>query len=252
VFGQKTLNEISVLDVNRWTSDQLRHSAPATVKRQLNTFKAILNDAKRTGLLERNPCEFADKVRGDVPRQRFLDGTEIVTLLAKAQELANWLPDVIVFAIHSGMRKGEFRNLKWQDVRVIDDTHTVVLIPNSKSGLPRSVPCTKTMKEILVRQNGRKVAGDDRVFPISAMTLRRKWEKARKEAGLEDVNIHDLRRTHGTHAAAAGVDLRTLAARIGHTDLTMLEKHYAALVGSAATEAAQTFERRYEQLIAGR
>jgi integrase len=40
------------------------------------------------------------------------------------------------------------------------------------------------------------------------MTLRRKWEKARKTAGLEDVTLHDLRRTHGTLAAAAGVDVR--------------------------------------------
>jgi integrase len=93
---------------------------------------------------------------------------------------------------------------------------------------------------VLERQKKRKVKGDNRVFPISAMTLRRKWEKARKSAGLEDVTMHDLRRTHGTHAAAAGVDLRTLAGRIGHTDLTMLQKHYAALVGTADEQAAKT------------
>jgi integrase len=46
------------------------------------------------------------------------------------------------------------------------------------------------------------------------------------------VTIHDLRRTHSTRAAISGVDLRTLAARIGHSDLTMLQKHYAAVVGS--------------------
>ena len=110
------------------------------------------------------------------------------------------------------------------------------------------VTCTATMKEILERQKARHVDGDDRVFPVSAMTLRRKWEKARKEAGLEDVTVHDLRRTHSSYSAAAGVDLRTLAARIGHTDLSMLQKHYAALVGSAETEAAVKIEAVFGQL----
>ncbi len=49
------------------------------------------------------------------------------------------------------------------------------------------------MKDILGRQKGRKPDGDDRMFPVSKMTLRRKWELARKLAGLEDVTVHDLR-----------------------------------------------------------
>jgi len=101
--------------------------------------------------------------------------------------------------------------------------------------------------DIFVRRGGEAylgepVAGDDRVFPVSKMTLRRRWEAARAAAGLSDVTVHDIRRTHATQAAVAGVDLRTLAGRIGHSDLSMLEKHYAALVGSAADEAAIKIE----------
>ena len=36
--------------------------------------------------------------------------------------------------------------------------------------------------------------------------------------------------------------MRTLAARLGHTDLSMLEKHYSKVVGSAAHEAAEKIE----------
>jgi integrase len=66
---------------------------------------------------------------------------------------------------------------------------------------------------------------------------------------LEDVTLHDLRRTHSTHAAAAGVDLRTLAARIGHTDLSMLEKRYAVVVGSVAVNAADTIQATFDDMI---
>ncbi len=136
------------------------------------------------------------------------------------------------------MRKGEVRRLTWSDIRTLPNDRVLVQITTSKTDQPRMISCTETMKAILKRQESRKVKGDAHIFAIAAMTLRRKWEKARNSAKLSDVTIHDLRRTHSTHAAAAGVDLRTLAARIGHTDLTMLQRHYAALVGSAEMEAA--------------
>ena len=84
------------------------------------------------------------------------------------------------------------------------------------------------------------------------MTLRRKWEKARKAVSLEDVTIHDLRRTNATQAVVAGIDLRTIAGRIGHTDLTMLQRHYAALVGSAAEGAAEKIQAVFDGILDNR
>jgi hypothetical protein len=49
-----------------------------------------------------------------------------------------------------------------------------VSIRNSKSGHPRMVTATKTMRDILVRQKGRRIEADERVFAISKMTLRRR------------------------------------------------------------------------------
>ncbi len=247
-FGKKSLAQITVQDVNRWIAQQLVNLAPGTVKRQLNTLRAILNDAIRSGHIEQNPCRHVDRIHGAVGRQRFLDGNEVVQLLADAETAADWLHDFILWAIHSGMRKGEIRALRWQDIRVIDNGRVVVQIPTSKTNEPRMVSCTRTMIEVLECQRARELDGDERVFPISAMILRRKWEQARQLANLSDVTLHDLRRTHGTHAAAAGVDLRTLADRIGHTDLTMLQKHYAAVVGDRAVEAAETFQKAYDRM----
>ena len=166
-------------------------------------------------------------------------------MLAIAEKEAEWLPDFILWAVHSGMRKGEIQGLKWSDVRELGADRVVITVRQSKSGKPRMVVATKTMREILDRQKGRRMTGDDRVFAVSKMTLRRRWEAARASAGLTDVTIHDLRRTHTTHAAVSGVDLRTLAGRIGHADLTMIERVYAQLVGSASEEAAEKIEKAF-------
>ena len=54
-FGRKALNIITRSDINTWQSKQLETLAPATVKRQLNTFKAIINDAVHSGLIKETP-----------------------------------------------------------------------------------------------------------------------------------------------------------------------------------------------------
>jgi len=140
------------------------------------------------------------------------------------------------------MRKGEIRALQWSNVKTLGDGREIVMVETSKTDQPRTVTCTETMKEVLVRQRSRKLKGDERVFPVSPTVLRKRWERARKLAKLEDVTIHDLRRTHSTHAVTAGVDLRTLQGRLGHNNLSMLEKHYAPFVGSAGEQAAKTIE----------
>ena len=250
-FGGLGIKQMSAVDLNRWIARRLSVSKPSTVQREFNTLRALLNSAVRSGLIEKSPTQNADPIRGAVARQRFLTNEELVALLAVAEKEAEWLPDFILWAVHSGMRKGEMQALTWREVRELGADRVVVDVTHSKSGLPRFVTATKTMRDILGRQKGRKPAGDDRVFAISKMTLRRRWEAARRKAGLGEVTIHDLRRTHSTHAAIAGVDLRTLAGRIGHSDLSMLQKHYAALVGSASEEAAEKIERAFALPAAG-
>lgn len=212
-------------------------------------MSSILGSAVKEGHLDTNPCTNADKIKGVVGRQRFLDGDEIRRILAAAEGVADWLSDFLLWSLHSGMRKGETLAMQWSDVGTIGDNRKLILIPTSKSDQPRMVPCNARMAEILERQRDRKVDQNESVFPIPKMTLRGKWERTRKDASLEDVTLHDLRRIHSTHAAAAGVDLRTLAALIGHNDLSMLQKRYAVVVGSTAMNAADTIQATFDNMI---
>jgi len=244
-FGNRPVNAIQGQDIDNWIRAGLKTHAASTIKRQLNTLRAILNDALRTGEIADNPCDKIMKLTGDAARQRFLEPEEIVRLIASAEQISPWLRDAIVWALHSGMRRGEIQELKWVDILSMPTGGNIVMLQQTKSGKPRSVICTRDMVEVLQRQSEHRVEGDDLVFPVSKMTWRRRWEAARDLAGLPDINFHDLRRTNATHAAASGVDLRTLASRIGHTDLAMLEKHYAMVVGSAENEAAEKIQETF-------
>jgi integrase len=172
----------------------------------------------------------------------------LLTLLVAGEKVAAGFSDLILWFVHSGMRRSEVLSLKWADIRTVDERRIYAQVRRSKSDVSRSIPLTRTMMEIVSRQRIR-TGGSDRVFPVGLMTLRRYWERSRESSGLSDVTLHDLRRTHATYAVANGVDLRTLADRLGHGSLAMLQRHYAAVVGTAAMEATTRIQGAFDQLI---
>ena len=248
-FGAILLTDITPAHIERWQSQTLAKGlSSGYVKRVLTTLRSILNDALRNGLIASNPCQFVKRIKGENVRTRFLTEEEILVLVQKAREIEPWFADVIEWALHSGMRRGEIQALTWQNITELSDGRWIVIISNSKSGRARRVTATTTMVEILKRQTKRQKESDPRVWPNSPTTWKRKWEKVRKAAGLHDVNFHDLRRTNATISAVSGIDLRTLAGRLGHVDLEMLERHYAMFVAGAENRAATEIEAAFRKI----
>ncbi|MCG3770880.1 MAG: Tyrosine recombinase XerC [Nitrosomonadaceae bacterium] len=252
-FGRKALDAITVHDVNRLIGKQSETLKPATVQRELNTFKAIMNDAVRNGLIERNPASRADTIRGVEGRQRFVTEQEwqrildTVEQIERGQEeckdrtphqIRGWLRHYVVWAYHSGMRRAEILKLTWDNVRQVSEDHIFVEVLNSKNGKTRPVTCTEEMRSIIRELRAlERTEGDNRLFPVSLTTLKRALAKLWKATGLQDIRLHDLRRSHATNLISKGVDLRTVAGRLGHKDLAMLEKHYAVFLGDKEAAA---------------
>lgn len=255
-FGKKALNAISVADINRWISEQSAKVKPATVQRKLATFNAIMNNAARSGIIDRNPSERADRIKGIEPRQRFVTQEEWQRILKAAdniekeqeknkdrapQQIRGWLRHFVVWAYNSGMRRGEILRLTFDHVREIEEGHVVVDVDNTKSGKPRFVTCTKEMELIVAAlRKLERAKGDKRLFPVSMTTLKRSLTRLWKKTGLGDVRLHDLRRTHATILIKRNIDPRTVAGRLGHSGTAMLAKHYAVDLGDIA--AAQVFQ----------
>ncbi|WP_066521248.1 tyrosine-type recombinase/integrase [Sphingobium cloacae] len=254
-FGKKALNIITVGDVNRWIGRQSASLKPASVQRQLNVFNAIMNDAVRNGLIDRNPSDRADRIKGVEPRLRFITEKEWKQILATAEgiekeqdenkekiphQIRGWLRHYVVWAYNSGMRRAEILNLTWNEVRAVGEGHTVVEVANTKTGKPRFVTCTKEMETILADlRELKRLPGDERLFPISLTTLKRSLARLWKKTGLQDVRLHDLRRTHATILIQRNVDPRTVAGRLGHSGTAMLARHYAVDLGDI--DAARIF-----------
>jgi integrase len=67
--------------------------------------------------------------------------------------------------------------------------------------------------------------------------LQKPWQRIRKDCGLEDVRIHDLRHSFASMAAASGMSLPLIGAMLGHTQ-PQTTAQYVHLMGDPMREAA--------------
>ena len=74
--------------------------------------------------------------------------------------------------------------------------------------------------------------------PITYRTARKHFANIALKAGLENVRLHDLRRTVMTHAAATGIGTHVLRDLLAHKTTAMADRYIRA-VGSPVRDARE-------------
>jgi integrase len=93
-------------------------------------------------------------------------------------------------------------------------------------------------------------AQPDLTKPRDPSAVTRRYSRLAGKLGI-DTQLKQLRHYSATELLTAGVDLRTVAGRLGHGDGTTTLRHYAAWVGSADQAAAKTIGSRMPPLVMG-
>jgi integrase len=119
-FGERLLKDINPAMVEAYKQKRLsEHShrgkptRPATVNREVTTFKTVFNKAMKNGKAERNPAQGVKLLKENNERGRILSPEEYIRLLAQCPE---HLKPIMKMGYHTGMRRGEILNLKWDRV----------------------------------------------------------------------------------------------------------------------------------------
>lgn len=83
----------------------------------------------------------------------------------------------------------------------------------------------------------------DRSRPRDPSSTTRRYQRMVDRLGI-DTHLHELRHYSATELLTAGVDLRTVAGRLGHGDGTTTLRHYAAWSAAADQQAASVVSAR--------
>ena len=187
---------------NKFKTDKI---TPRTANHILKYVKTMLSFAKSRNYIKENPLEKVKLYRIEKSPPKFLDKSEIAKILTAAK--GETLCPMIATALYTGMRLGELKRLKKEDVDLKRGIITVML---SKSRKFRTIPIHKDLKDIL------SIAA----LPFDTSNIRRVFKRIQRNAGVAGIGWHTFRHTFASHLTMNGVDLVTVGKYLGHADIS--------------------------------
>ena len=197
-----------------------------------------------------NPVKGIERAR-EQPRDRVLSPSEIASLANGLKEVTNVNPaavEAIRFAALTGLRIGEVRVIRWDE---IDFEGRRLTMPSTKTGR-RIHDLATPVLEVL----GKLPKINEWVFtsghpaPIQYRTIRNAFVRIVRAAGLENVRLHDLRRTVMTNAAVAGIGTHVLRDLLGHKTTAMADR-YIRRLGEPVRDARERVAAHMAAMMEG-
>ena len=222
--------------------------AASTVNHHINVVRVMFNWAVKFGSLERHDLHKVERLKKPRGRVRFLSLEEQEKLLDACP--SDFRP-VLLLLLDTGLRVSELAELTWEDV---DLEHRLITVYRSKASrtarnyVPRKIPLTERAHAILAgreRRAGRVFLNEDG-NPYDRNSLRLRFNRARKKAGILDVSLHTFRHTFASRLSMSGENLQTVAALLGHTT-TRTAEIYSHLADEHLRLAVGRLERNYGQ-----
>ena len=235
-FDAKNIQEITTWQIEKFKARRKEEVRPASVNREIALIKHMYSKAIEWGKVKESPAKKVKLLKGEVKRVRFLVPDELQRLLSNC---ADHLKPIVIVAVHTGMRKGELLNLKWDQINF---EQGIISILDTKNHERRDIPMNDTVKSILkeMEKKGPYIFSneDGQTF----RDVRRSFETALRRSGIEDFRFHDLRHTFASNLVMEGVDIMTVKELMGHKDLTMTLR-YAHLAPNYKTKAVNILDR---------
>lgn len=243
LMADVSLASVSVaeLDTTRlaaWRDARLAQVSAATVLRELNLLRSVLESARRDwGLIASNPVADLRKPKAPPPRRRRISAEAIDAMVSALGYVRGGVPVLLsqqvavafLLALETAMRSGEMLGLRWDAVGA-----KRVTLPRTKNGDRREVPLSTEARALLALMP----RDGERVFSVSAGTRDALWRKKRRIAAVAcpecaDLHFHDAR-AEAIWRLSKKLDVLELSRVVGHRDPRSLMLYYNADADSLA------------------
>lgn len=169
--------------------------------------------------------------------------------------------NIISFVQNTGLRyPSEINNLKWQDYHY-DKNFMIIRNRKGRKNSDKiwSIPIVGTSKRILDElksRTGISTEQSDYIFVNDdgkrVLNITRSFKKSIKKCGIQkNLSMYSLRHTYTTRIITTRPDipLKLLAESLGHTSVSMIEKHYGHLRPTDLVKYFQKSEDKKQEII---
>ena len=265
-LGKYPLSTLNTKIVQEWVNTLNREGlAPKSIKNVFLNLKAALDKAESLDMIPKNPCNQAVLPKMVKYQASVYNESEIQKLLRASEGTDMYL--IVAIELVLGLRRGELAALKWSDIDfqngvvhihsncVVAGSQKITKAPKSKAGI-RDIATGSMLLNILsiayqsylakTQQRGFVDSGyvihKDDGTPYNPESITQKWVRFRHENQLRDIRLHDLRHTCATTMLAKGVDVKTIQARLGHSDVQTTLNIYTHSLPSMNKAAGDTLD----------
>lgn len=228
-FEKYLLQEVKNKDIDEYiryrlscTSARHKPTSGSAINRELELLKAMFNKAIAWDYLEKNPVNKIKKFREE-NRDRILSFEETNKLVRLAKgHLKSW----IILALHTGMRRGEILNLKWEDVH-IDEKY--VFVKHTKTYNSRKIPINDVVLGLLKGMQINRGLNEYVFFNQKTnkpfVEVSSAWNTLLKRAHITNLTFHDLRGIFATYFHSKDHDLLALQYMLGHKSIQTTRRY---------------------------
>ena len=267
-LGRVKVGKLTAQQLDRAYQEWLSEGITASTVHSIHTvLSAALHQAEKWGVVARAVTEKATPPQKRTPHVQEVSPATIIGIVSAARESDPVLSAAVVVLATTGLRRGELCALRWGDIDL--ERNTLHVRRAVKYG-PRREPMlgtTKTHQERLIALDTGTVAvleahrervlgwasdagvrsePDGYVFTLDPTgatpwlpdSVSHAFKRNAGKAGAK-MRLHDLRHFAATHAIAAGIDVRTVAGRLGHADPAVTLKVYSSFVADRDRQAAE-------------
>jgi len=226
-YGALTLNTFHSRQILEGRDELAKETrGPATVNRYLAALSSCCGRAvKHWQWIEENPCAKVPKLTEPPGRTRFLDDDERKRLLDACSTVSPSLYLAVVISLSTGARRMSVWALRWRDIDLSEGKEAIVF-RDTKNRSDVHLPLSGIVVELLLEHRRLRRIDSDLLFPSKIDTqkpfdFKAPFARAMKQAQIDEFRWHDLRHSAASYLAQQGVDLRRIAAILGHKTLQM-------------------------------
>lgn len=215
-LGNKKLSAITRQEIAKIHSNVTHSGHAVAANRVLALISSIYGWSISAGLWNENPA-IGIKRNKEHSRDRYLKADELPRFFeALSEEPNTTIRDYFLISLLTGARRSNVLAMRWQDISFDQlEWH----IPMTKNGTPQIVSLSPEAMQVL--QSRKLSDNSEYVFPGNGKSghleePKKGWNRILCRAGIEDLRIHDLRRTLGSWQARTGTSLAIIGKSLNH------------------------------------
>jgi len=272
-IGDCEVKKIKPITIQRFINSKADNLSKRRIKYILTVLKAGLEQAVINNLITKNPAKHIEipntQKSKKVTRPFTIEEQKLFVNQAKNAYYGN----LFIFALETGLRRGELLALKWSDVNKEDNSieikrgivevkkdgkYTLIEQPPKTESSKRQIPLSKTAKSIIKKQRikqlelkvklGSEFKDNNLIFSTSTgyyiypRNILRAFYRVLKKAGIEKCGMHTLRHTFATRLIEQNANPKMVQALLGHSDITMTMNVYAHALPDKKSETIALLE----------